>query len=111
MKPKKQITILGRTIGIAYNMATQIAYEEIVGKPFDIEAMDKTSNTLALYYACIIANNKDTDLTFDELLEDADANDISTLRDAVIGSFTEWCKPAVTSAEKKKQKKETGKKN
>ena len=110
MKPKKQITILGKTIDIAFNMATQIAYEEIVGEPFDVEALKKTSNTMVLYYACIIANNKETDLTFDQLLMDADANDIATLKDAVISSFTEWCKPAVTSADKKKQKKETVKK-
>lgn len=105
MIQKKQITILGRTIDIAYNMATQIAYEEITGKPFDVADMDRTGNTIALYYACIVANNKDTDMTFDDLVGNADAKDITTLGEAVTASFTDWCKSAIPSDGKKKESK------
>ena len=106
---KRNITILGKPVVIAYNMAVQIAYEEITGRAFDSDTLDKTSNTLALYYACIIANNPDTDITFDNLLEDCDAHDITVLREAVIGSFTDWCKSALPDQGKKK--KGTAKKN
>lgn len=104
MIQKRNINVLGRTIDIAYNMATQIAYEEITGKPFDVADMDRTGNTMALYYACIVANNKDTDITFDELIGNADASDITTLREAVTASFSDWCKSAMPDDGKKKKK-------
>lgn len=92
---KKIINILGKDVKIAFNMATQICFEEITGQAFTQSALDKTSNTLALYYACILANNPDIDITFDNLLEDASAADIKALREAVLDSFTEWCRPVV----------------
>ena len=49
---------MGKDVDIAYNMATQIAYEEITGKAFDTESLNKASNMMALYYACILANNE-----------------------------------------------------
>ena len=92
---KKKINILGHELGIAYNMATQIAYEEITGAAFDATALEKTSNMMALYYACILANNRDTTLTMDDLMLRADAGDIKALREAVLDSFAEWSKPVV----------------
>lgn len=86
---------MGHEVTIAYNMATQIAYEEIMGTAFDTTAFDKTSNMLALFYSCIVANNPETKLTFDDLLLSATAADIKTLREAVIESFTDWCKNVV----------------
>ena len=106
MIPKKKINILGKDVEIAFNMATQMAYEEITGKAFDTETLDKVSNTMALYYSCILANNKETDITFDQLIEEADAHDIAILREAVIGSFTDWCKSANPTPQKKKEKAE-----
>lgn len=95
---KKKITFLGKEVTIAYNMATQIAYEEISGAAFEPEALNKTKNTLILYYACIVANNPETTITFDNLLIDATAADIKTLREAVLDSFQEWCKTVMEAA-------------
>lgn len=92
---KKQINILGHEVTISYNMATQIAYEEITQKAFDVSALEKTSNALVLFFSCIVANNPNTKLTFDDLLTKATAADIKVLRDAVMESFTEWCKTVV----------------
>lgn len=92
---KKKITILGKEVTIAYNIATQIAYEEITGTAFDPSALEKTGNMMALFFACILANNRDTTLTMDDLLTDADAGDIKVLREAVLDSFHEWCKRVV----------------
>lgn len=88
---KKTIKLLSKKVVICYNMATQIAYEEITGNTFDVADLNKTSNAMALYLACIFANNPDTDITLDDLLKDATANEIKTLQNAVLDSFKEWC--------------------
>ena len=88
---KKTIKLLGKKVAICYNMATQIAYEEITGNTFDVADLNKTSNAMALYLACIFANNPETDITLDDLLKDATANEIKTLQNAVLDSFKEWC--------------------
>lgn len=97
---EKEITILGKQITIKYNMAVQIAYEEITGHAFDTSALDKTSNTLALYYACILVNNPDVEISFDDLLEKASARDIKVLRESVLDCFTDWCQSALDEYEK-----------
>ena len=104
MIQKRKITIMGKDVNIAYNMATQIAYEEITDKAFDTESLNKASNMMALYYACIVANNESIDISFDQLLAEADAHDIKVLREAVIESFTDWCKSIDVEGKKKKGK-------
>ena len=66
---KKTIKLLGKKVVICYNMATQIAYEEITGNAFDVADLNKTSNAMALYLACIFANNPETDITLDNILK------------------------------------------
>ena len=92
---KKTIKILGQEVKICFNMATQLCFEEITGTAFSTASLDKTSNTLALYYSCILANNQETTISFDDLLEKATAKDIKILREAVLESFTDWCKSVV----------------
>lgn len=92
----KQITILGETLNIAFNMATQIAYEKITDKPFSIESLDRTEATLSLYYATIVANNPDSLLSFDDLLHRASCHDIATLKAAVMEALQEWCRVPAT---------------
>ena len=98
---KRTINILGKDVKIAFNMATQLCFEEITGQAFSTAALDKTSNTLALYYACIIANNDDTTITFDDLLDRATAKDIKILREAVLDSFRSWCQSVIGDDEPK----------
>lgn len=98
---KRKINILGHELTIVYNMATQIAYEEITNATFSVEALEKSRNSMALYWACIVANNPDTKLTFDELLTDATAADVKILRDSVMESFTDWCKTVVGDEQSK----------
>ena len=88
---QRNINFLGKDVVICYNMATQIAYEEITGNTFDVADLNKTSNAMALYLACIFANNPETDITLDNILKDATANEIKTLQNAVLDSFKEWC--------------------
>lgn len=96
----KEINIMGHVVTVQYNMATQIAYEEIMNTPFDVSAFEKSSNMLALFYACVVANNPQTKLTFDDLMLRATAADITLLRNAVVESFTEWCEGALGDEKK-----------
>ena len=100
---QEKIAIVSLLIEMA-NSDSQIAYEEITGKAFDTESLNKASNMMALYYACIVANNESIDISFDQLLAEADAHDIKVLREAVIESFTDWCKSIDVDGKKKKGK-------
>lgn len=86
----KTITILGRQVNIAYNMAVQILFEDIVGKSISDADLTLTRNSLALYYACISINNKDTDITIDDLMYNISGEEMATLRVAVTESISEW---------------------
>ena len=94
---------------IAFNMATEIAYEEIAGENFSTDALSKMKSVIALLMACIIANNPDTTITIEQLMRDASAQEIATLNQAVVDSFVEWCK--VPATEQKKKSGKESKKN
>lgn len=98
----KTITILGRQVNIAYNMAVQILFEDIVGKSISDADFTLTRNSLALYYACISVNNKDTDITIDDLMYNISGEEMSTLRVAVTESISEWSHiPSIMDDDKK----------
>lgn len=84
------VSILGEEVKITFNMAVEIAYEEICNKPFDMETLSKTKNTAILYAATILANNPTSDITIDDILYRASLPEISELRTAVIESMSEW---------------------
>lgn len=86
----KTITILGRQVNIAYNIAVQILFEDIVGKSLSEADLTLTRNSLALYYACISVNNKNTDITIDDLMYNISGDEMATLRVAVTESISEW---------------------
>lgn len=77
-------------LNICFNMATEIAYERVTGQAFDPSSLDKVETTIALYYAAILANNKDTKIRLEHLMYQATATDISALRKAVLKTFGEW---------------------
>lgn len=89
---EKRITILGEEVVIAFNMAVEIAYEEISGTTFDMDALSKTRNTVALYAATIIANNPDTKITLEDLMHKATMPEIMALRTSVLEAMAEWVK-------------------
>ena len=99
---KRTVRILDQDVVIAFNMATEVAYEEISGESFSTDALSKMKSVIALLMACIIANNPDTTITIEQLMRDASAHEIATLNQAVVDSFMEWCK--VPTEQKKKGK-------
>ena len=50
----QKIKLLGKEVNIAFNLATEIAYEQITGEAFGIEKLSFTKNAVALYMAAII---------------------------------------------------------
>ena len=86
------ITILGEEIKIGFNMAVEIAYEEIAGIAFDLKELNSQKNSMALYMAAIITFNPDTKLTFDDIIMKATAAEISALGKAVVDAMEKWMK-------------------
>ena len=101
------ITILGEEIKIGFNMAVEIAYEEIAGKAFDLKELNSQKNSMALYMAAIITFNPNTKLTFDDIIMKATAAEISALGKAVVDAMEEWMKvPEVIPADEQKPDEE-----
>lgn len=87
---KEEINILGEQIAIEFNLAVEVAYEEIAERPFNISDMVSQRNSVALYMAAIITANPDTQITVERLMKEATGPEINTLSNAVIAAMTEW---------------------
>lgn len=70
-----EITIKEKTYNIKYSLRSMLIFEQIKKSAFKIETM---LDQFLLLYCMILANNKDVELTFDELLEVLD-NDPSLI--------------------------------
>ena len=104
---KKIITILGETLTIAFNMAVQISFEEITGKPFSDINTDSSKDNFALAYAAIIANNPDTNITAGNLMRDISGAELRDLMQAISDAAVEWNDmPATLADEEDKNKDE-----
>lgn len=87
---KEEINILGEQIAIEFNLAVEVAYEEIAERPFNISDMVSQRNSVALYMAAIITANPDTQITVERLMKEATGPEIEQLSKAVIAAMTEW---------------------
>lgn len=67
----RQVTIQGKDYKLAYNLRTLFLYEEIAGKPYEGK---KTVESYTLMYAMLLANNEDFSLSFEELINECDAD-------------------------------------
>ena len=85
-----KVNISNEEIDIQFNMAVEIAYEEVAGEPFNFESLSKMKNTMALCMAAIIAANPDTDITMEYLLKNASVKEIGELKNAVTETMMEW---------------------
>lgn len=97
-----QINILGEDVKIAFNMAVEIAYEQLTGQVFDLEAISKsmTMGTVKLAFACIIANNPDTTITLDNILYDITPAEMKMLTETYVREMREWLQiPDVVAAD------------
>ena len=85
-----KVKISNEEIDIQFNMAVEIAYEEVAGEPFNIESLSKMKNTIALCMAAIISANPDTSITMEYLLKNASVKEIGELKNAVTETMMEW---------------------
>ena len=107
---KKILTILGQEVTIMFNMAVQISFEEITGKPFSEIDTNVGKDSLALAYSAIIANNPDCNITVDNLMHDASGAELNGVIKAISDSFVEWNKVPETLADEEDKKEEEKKK-
>ena len=93
-----------------FNMAVQISFEEITGKPFSEIDTNVSKDSLALAYSAIIANNPDCNITVDNLMHDASGAELNGVIKAISESFVDWNKVPETLADEEDKKEEEKKK-
>lgn len=101
--------ILGEDVEIRFCMAVEIAYEEIAGEPFKLDALVSAKNTVALDMAAIMVANPDTEITVERLTKEATGQEIAALNKAVVESLTEWLKIPSVIAEPQEEGEESPK--
>ena len=100
----KKITILGHDLNVSFNMAAEIEYEELSGKPFDLEKMNTQKATMQLCYAAIKVSNDKVPFTIGEMNRKATFSETAELKSAVIDAMNEWLGiPAVMAEEAQAQ--------
>lgn len=107
----QKINLLGKEVNIAFNLATEIAYEQITGEAFGIEKLSFTKNAVALYMAAIIANNPDIDITTEDFISKASGAEVKALSDAIYAEMKAWMNIPDVMEEKEKAKDEDEEKN
>lgn len=65
------VVLQGIELKLAYNLRSLFIYEEIAGKPYTGE---KTVENYMLMYAMLLANNEAFSLSFDEFINECDAD-------------------------------------
>ena len=113
-----KVTLFGQEYEVIFNMAVQIEFEELSGKPFDFDTLNSQKATLQLCYASLkVANNK-LPFSFDQLIgkEPFDlelgisVGETAGLKNAVIEAMTEWFEiPKVMQEDEKPQADESPK--
>ena len=107
----QKINIIGKEVNIAFNLATEIAYEQITGEAFGIEKLSFTKNAVALYMAAIIANNPDIDITTEDIISKASGAEVKALSDAIYAEMKAWMNIPDVMDEKVEKKEEDEEKN
>ena len=87
---EKKITLMGEEVTIKFNLAVEIAYEDVVGRPFNPADLKDKKLLPALFFAAVIANNHDTKVTIDYILSDATVEEIHALDVAVSETMSDW---------------------
>ena len=107
----QKINLLGKEVNIAFNLATEIAYEQITKEAFGIEKLSFTKNAVALYMAAIIANNPDIDITTEDFISKASGAEVKALSDAIYAEMKAWMNIPDVMDEKEEKKDVDDEKN
>lgn len=90
MISEKKINLLGEEVTIRFNMAVEIAYEEITDTPFSASSLTRQKDCLALGMAAIVTNKPDTKITLDKLLHEASGKEMAELNSALAETMSAW---------------------
>ena len=93
------ITLNGISLVIAFNMATQIGFEEISGKPFHEIDLNIVKDKMALLASAVISNNPDKNFDTSWLMKEATQKEIKQLEDVVLHEVNRWAGIPSTLAE------------
>ena len=74
---KKEITLNGKPVAVAFTLATLLTYEEITDSNFFGEQFEKLKERIALIFAAIHTANHETTITIDDLLNSTNWQEIS----------------------------------
>lgn len=107
----QKIKLLGKEVNIAFNLATEIAYEQITGEAFAIDKLSFTKNAVALYMAAIIANNPDIDITTEDIISKASGAEVKALSNSIYAEMKAWMNIPDVMTEKEENKDEDEEKN
>lgn len=100
----KKVNILGHDLNVSFNMAAEIEYEELSGKPFELEKMNTQKATMQLCYAVLKVSNDKMPFTIDEMNIKATCSETTALKTSVIEAMNEWLGiPAVMAKETQEQ--------
>lgn len=100
----KKVTILGHELNVSFCMAAEIEYEELSGRPFDLQQMDTQKATMQLCYAVLKVSNDKVPFTSEELNLQATFSETAELKAAVIEGMNDWFGiPAVMAEEAQAQ--------
>ena len=98
-------------LAIRFNMAVEIAYEDIAGEPFDLMTISKSKkNLLALYSAVIITCNKEPKVTIEDLMFNLDGEQLTKIDAAISECMRDWLHLPVVMQDGKPEEGAPGKK-
>ena len=107
-----KVTLFGKDYTIAFNMAVQIRFEEMSGKPFDLTTMETQTATMQLCYASLKESNDNLPFTFEEMTKRLTMSETADLKNAVIEAMNAWFGiPKVMQDEDQPQEQEDDGKN
>ena len=85
---EKKVKIGGKVVVIAFNLATQIKFEEKNGRMPDMDHLTSVSETTLLLLASIEANNEGSDFQAEDLTKRASLKEFKEATNALAESMT-----------------------
>ena len=109
----KEITINKKKYPVVVNMGTLISYEQITGKSIlgDENGLKMAGDRMVLIFAAVLSADKDTTLTLDDLMKNADWKEFNDASVTVLNLLAKFFNiPDIEAEKEKKDETSDGKK-
>ena len=101
---KKEITLNGKPVAVSFTMATMLTYEEKTDRNFFGEQFEKLKPRIELIYAAICTADRNTTITFDDILNTDNWQEIAEAFTVVMQMAGDFFKlPKVTEDAEKRE--------